>query len=472
MKRLLNFLRDHLLEYFLITLLFVGVFYLAFTNGSFVRSGTDPNLEYVGRIFNESFVHKIEVEISGRDFADLLENPREKTRYLTSATIDGEKIADVAFSVRGNGSLVGVAEDETSNRYSYTLNFKKFDKSGSFFGLDKLILNNLYADPSYLKNHLAFKIATASGLNAPLTSFTELYINGELQGLYLAIESVSSAYKHRAHLSESAAIFHPVPPSIDKDYLYREAKYLPDPTEFALESDPFAEGYTSGGADLIYRGEEKELYRAIFDNASTKYSPADADFLVRGLESLSFLADPELREVYWNEDEVINFFVSNALAPSSDSYVGGTAQNYYLVLSNQKLSVLPWDYDRAFHFGEDSFAEPDATTALTDLAVDYPIDEPLLLGFTTDDRPLWRLVEESPKNLSTYHARLQSTLENFFFSGDCHRELDRVYNLIKSHVYSDPTRFSSTEEFEEEVEYLRRFLILRADSVQRQLWAY
>ncbi len=459
MKHLFNFFRDHIVEYLFIALALAGVGYLAFTYGSYAKPGSNPKIAYVEKIFDQSYVHKVEIEIASDDFQNLLAAPREKEKYATKVVVDGEQFNDVAFSTRGNGSLMELAADEESDRYSYTLNFRKFTKDNSYHGLDKLVLNNLYVDSSYLKNYLAFKLAAAAGVDAPLTSFTELYINGELKGLYLAIEGVDRSFLARTNSSSDAALFHPVPYSIDHNRVYQESKSYANFSDGPWANDP---GYN--GANLKYLGDTPESYDAILKNATTKYSRADETLIIDAIRSLepSELSRPP--EDFWDVDAVISFFTAAALTPNVDSYIGVTAQNYYLKISNGKLSLIPWDHDRAFHVGGLS-----QTIDNEDGAILWPIDSPLI-DASSDDRPLWRFITDNPEYLAKYHSTLQTALDAYLLNGKCRQEFDAAVELIRHYVYSDPTRFSSTDEFEDEVEYLRRFILLRADSIQKQLW--
>lgn len=459
MKRLFNFFRDHLIEYFFIALAFVGVLYLAVTHGSYAKPGSNPRTAYASKIFDQSYVHKVEIEIASDELQNLLAAPREKTKYATTVTVDGERFADVAFSTRGNGSLLELSAIEETDRYSYTLNFRKFNKSGSYHGLDKLVLNNLYVDTSYLKNYLAFKLAAASQINSPLTSFTELYINGELKGLYLALEGINKSFLTRTNSSPDATLFHPAPHVIDHNRVYQENKTVTNGEPAPWENDT---GF--GGADLKYLGDSPESYDAIFLNAATKYSKADEELIIAALRSLEPNENSPPPEQFWDIDSVINFFVATTLVPNADSYLGGTAQNYYLKISGGKLSLIPWDFDRAFHV--DGLSQ---SVNAEDGAILWPIDSPLL-GPLEDDRPLWRLIASNSTYMEKYHARLQQVLDNYLLNGQCRQEFDAAVELIRHYVYSDPTRFGTTDEFEDEVEYLRRFILLRADSIQKQLW--
>jgi len=154
-------------------------------------------VEYANKIFDNSYVHTINVEISDEDWADLKANPTQKTKYQVNVTIDGEKINDVAIATKGNTSLSSIATNEDSDRYSFKLTFGKYVDGQTYYGMKKLNLNNIYADATYMKDYISYEIFRAAGVDASLTSYVSLSINGEFFGLYIAIENVDESYLGR-----------------------------------------------------------------------------------------------------------------------------------------------------------------------------------------------------------------------------------------------------------------------------------
>ena len=157
----------------------------------------NTSAEYAESLFDTGYVHEINVEISEDDWKDLLENPLEKTKYKANVTIDGNRVENVSFATKGNTSLSQVASSD-SDRYSFKINFGKYEKGQTYQGLDKLNLNNIMSDATYMKDYLSYMIMREAGVSAPLTSYAALSINGELHGLYIAIENVSDSFQRRS----------------------------------------------------------------------------------------------------------------------------------------------------------------------------------------------------------------------------------------------------------------------------------
>ena len=141
------------------------------------KSIVSEDTTYETLLFDTSFVHTLDVTIADGDWADLLANPTEKTKYKVNVTIDGETVEKV-------------------------FNFGKYVDGQTYYGLNKLNLSNIYADATYMKDYISYEIFRQAGVEAPLTSYVWLTINGEDQGLYLAIEDISESFLDRVNEGE------------------------------------------------------------------------------------------------------------------------------------------------------------------------------------------------------------------------------------------------------------------------------
>ncbi len=166
------------------------------------RTSNSDSAEYESKLFDTSYVHNINIDIAESDWSDLKENPLEKTKYDVDITIDGEEFSSVAFSTKGNTSLSSIASDEDNDRYSFKVNFGKYVEGQTYYGLNKLNLNNIYADATYMKDYLSYEIFRQAGVDSPLVSYVWLTVNGEDHGLYIAIEDISESYLDRTQDGE------------------------------------------------------------------------------------------------------------------------------------------------------------------------------------------------------------------------------------------------------------------------------
>ena len=74
--------------------------------------------------------------------------------------IDGEAYKNVAIRAKGNTSLTQVAS-YGNDRYSFKIEFDHYDDTKTYYGLDKLCLNNIIQDNTYMKDY-AVKVENIS----------------------------------------------------------------------------------------------------------------------------------------------------------------------------------------------------------------------------------------------------------------------------------------------------------------------
>ena len=480
-----------------------------------VTQETVKEVDYEKKLFDTSYVHTIDIEIAESDWKDLKENPLDKTKYQVNVTIDGEKIEDVSFATKGNTSLSSVASDNDSDRYSYKLNFGKFVDGQTYYGLDKLNLNNIYADATYMKDYMSYEIFKEAGVAAPLTSYVFITVNGEAVGLYLAIEEIGESYLERTRagegdlykveteqLNNAGGMKMPMPPNGGQMRENGEMPMppnggqmgengeMPIPPNGGQRGPGGGFGESSKGASLSYTDDKVESYTDIFNNAETEATEED---MARVITALKNLSEGDIEKAL-DTEEIIKYFVAHNFVLNYDSYTGNMLHNFYLYENEGKLSMLPWDYNLAYGaFGgnhqpgkkqgeeaEDKKQQPSiksekqgveteteggsGATELINTAIDTPLS-----GASEEDRPMWSWIVNNQTYLDTYHEYYDKLIKNYFLSGKFEAEIQRVYEMILPYVEKDPTAFYSVDEFKKGYETLKQFCLLRAQSIEKQL---
>lgn len=212
----------------------------------------------------------------------------------------------------------------------------------------------------------------------------------------------------------------------------------------------------SDDVKLKYIDDDAESYSNIFDNAKTEVTQEDQDRLIASLKSLNSYSD--LEECV-NTDEVLRYFVVHNFVCNGDSYTGSMIHNYYLYEQDGQLSMIPWDYNLAFG----TFQGNNASEAVNE-SIDNPVS-----GGNVDDRPMLGWIFSDASYTEQYHALFEEFVERWFDEGELSELIESTADLIRPYVEKDPTRFCTTEEFEEGVEALEQFVTLRAEAVSRQL---
>ncbi len=465
---------------------------------------------YESTLFDTSKVHTIDIVMD--DWDEFISECTSEEYSACSVIIDNEAYKNVAIRAKGNTSLTQVAS-YGNDRYSFKIEFDHYDSTKNYYGLDKLCLNNIIQDNTYMKDYLCYQMMSYYGVDSPLCSFVYITVNGEDWGLYLAVEGIEDAFLERNYGADYGNLYKPDsqsngggagkdegdrdPANMDKnmdgnmngnmdgnadsaaednssentekpagnkpgngDMQPPEGMEQPGNGEMKEPGGNGDKGSMSMGSDdvsLIYSDDEYSSYSNIFDNAKTDISDDDKDRLIASLKALN---EGENIEDVVNVDEVIRYFVVHNFTCNFDSYTGSMIHNYYLYEKDGQLSMIPWDYNLAFG----GFQNAEDATAL----VNYPIDDPVS-GGTIDSRPMLAWIFANEEYTEMYHQYFAEFISDFFDSGYFEEMIDEVHDLIAPYVEKDPTKFCTYEEFETGISTLKEFCLLRAKSISGQL---
>ncbi|MCD7731472.1 MAG: CotH kinase family protein [Oscillospiraceae bacterium] len=472
------------------------------------RIGIQASAKVIGyetRLFDTSRVHTIDIVMD--DWDSFIENCEDEEYEVCAAVIDGEAYKNIAIRAKGNTSLSSVSS-YGNNRYSFKIEFDHYDSTNTYHGLDKLSLNNIIQDNTYMKDYLVYQMMNYMGADAPLCSFAYITVNGEDWGLYLAVEAVEDSFLSRNYNS-IGNLYKPDSTSMgggrgnggDFDMEEFEEKFSAGSSDDA-SSDGSNEAHSFGGkggfggnapngggnmagggfggnhnndngggnggfsmgsddVKLVYTDDDFDSYSNIFDNAKTDISDSDKERLIASLKTLNEGTDIES---VVDIDEVIHYFVVHNFVCNFDSYTGSMIHNYYLYENDGVLSMIPWDYNLAFGgFSAGSSGGSDATSM-----INFPIDSPVS-GGTTESRPMLAWIFADEEYTELYHEIFSEFITEYFDSGYFEDMIDSVIEMISPYVEKDPTKFCTYDEFLAGVDTLKEFCMLRAESVSGQL---
>lgn len=471
----------------------------------------EHSLGYEQRLFDQSRVHTIDIVMD--DWDGFLETCTSEEYSACTVVIDGEKYGNVAIRGKGNTSLSSV-KNYGNDRYSFKIEFDHYQSGKNYHGLDKLCLNNLIQDKTYLKDYLAYTLMNKMGVAAPLCSFVQINVNGEAWGLYLAVEAVEDGFLSRNYGNGSGELYKPDSMSfgggrgngrdfdmgdfVEKlesgEFELPEGMEMPQiPEDFdPAQMDDFnpgtqpeggfdpahMQGHSEGGADsqekrggmgggmgssdvmLQYIDDDPSSYSNIFDNAKTDISDADQQRLI---ESLKKLTEGTQIESVVDTDAVIRYLVVHNFLCNDDSYTGAMVHNYYLYEEDGRLSMIPWDYNLAFGAFNMGGGDTGATST-----VNSPIDSPVSSG-DISSRPMVAWIFGSEEYTNRYHELYSEFIETVFESGWLDSELDRMSELLTPYVEAETRAFFTADEFSAGVAELKKFCALRAQSIAGQL---
>ena len=111
--------------------------------------------DYESTLFDTSKVHTIDIVMD--DWDNFISECTSEEYSACSVVIDNEAYKNVAIRAKGNTSLTQVAS-YGNDRYSFKIEFDHYDSTKNYYGLDKLCLNNIIQDNTYMKDYLCYQM--------------------------------------------------------------------------------------------------------------------------------------------------------------------------------------------------------------------------------------------------------------------------------------------------------------------------
>ena len=286
-------------------------------------------MEYESELFDTDEIMEIDIRIDEEDWENLLANATAEEYCECDVAVNGETVYNAAIRAKGNTSLTTIAADPTTDRYSFKIEFDRYVDGQTCFGLDKLVLNNNYADATSMKEALIYDMYRYFGADASLYNYAKISVNGEYWGVYLALEAVEDSFMLRNYGAQSGEL------------------YKPDSMNIGGGFDTGGFGGFSlggGGADLNYTDDDPDSYSTIWEGAKTDAADADRERVITALRHIS--EGSEL-ETYMDVDNLLRYMAVHVFSVNEDSLSGMMAHNYYLYECDGQLNIIPWDYNLA-----------------------------------------------------------------------------------------------------------------------------
>lgn len=374
--------------------------------------------------FNADVVNQLSINITQENWQDILDNPLDEAYHEASITLNGITLDSVAIRTKGGSSLTSVAQS-ASDRYSFKIDINKYVSGQKFFGLKKFTLQNSFNDPSYMREVIAYDLLDEMGVATPEHAYVNIYVNGELFGLYVMVEAIDSTFLDNHFANNKGDL------------------YKPDGV----------------GSDLLWIDNNISSYSDI--NLKTNEETTDNGAFINFVESLDQGATDKIAV-----DSLLRYLSVSVALSNLDSYHGSLAHNYYLYDQDGVFSLLPWDFNEAFG----TFAMGCNGVDVRELYVDEPITGPLA------DRPLVANVFANQTYLTTYHDYLWQLINGPLTSDAFAARVAKIAALIGDSVANDPSAFYSADDFENNINTtvdrffgLTEFINYRVDNMTKQL---
>lgn len=372
--------------------------------------------------FAEDKVHELNIEIAEEDWQAILADPEAKEYRSVTATLDDLTIEEVGFRTRGNSSL-RLWQYPGSHRYPFRLKFDKYVDDQRFLGLDELVLINAIDDPSFLRDYLGYEAFRQLGMAVPVVTFFDLYIGGELHGLYVGIEAVDNRFLDRAFGGH-------------KGNLYEAGLYSTLTVNMDLEQMEQKKGKDESKADVAQ--------------------------LVRILRAMPTGQKGEIESIL-DVDSALRYMAANAVVHNWDDYAGVFAHNYYFYVEDGIFHIIPWDMNESFLQTGPMYKPSDGSR--------QEIATPITGDLEPMDRPLASKLLAVPEYYARYLRHCETLRKWLETLPDT---LTVLRERLDQSVEKDPTRFYTYEEFARQFDSgyfngLAGFIADRADYLGERL---
>ncbi len=491
--------------------------------------GVEVPMAYETALFDTEKLMRVDIQIEEEEWADMLENAMAEEYYSCDVLVNDQKICNVGIRPKGNTSLSAIAMNPDTDRYSLKLEFDHYVEGQTCLGLDKLILNNNYADATSMKEAVVYDMYQYLGADASLYNYAEVSVNGKYIGVYLALEAVEESFLLRNYGTGDGKLYKP--DGMQMGGGFKGGNFSGKPSGFDGEPPRHAGKGDAAGTDSAETGQEREAGEVEFPGGempdfAEKVLLGDVDF-----DSAETGQEREAGEVEFPGGEMPDF--AGKMPPGGDHAMGG-GNGANLNYTDEELSSYSdiWDSEvtdsgktdhsrvvtalKNISEGTDLEKYLDVDNILKYMAVhafsvnldslsgnmahnyylyEYngmlnilPWDYNLSFGGMNQGREsgasevvndavdtpfqgttFFDALLENETYLSRYHEYLRELSQEYVLNG----RFEEVYRGIRSRidtlVETDPTALYSYEEYEAGAEMLYQTVMLRAESVKGQI---
>ncbi len=375
--------------------------YLIFTLLTFL-----PALSNAQDFYDLNTIQTIDVTFAESNWDALMDAQKsgaEEYILAQSVTINGVTYDSVGVKYKGNSSY---RANQIKNPWHIELDtYKEQDHEG----YTDIKLASGYNDPSFLRDVLGYQILRQY-MDAPLANYANLYVNGNLIGLYANTESVSKKFVKSRFGSKKNTFVKCNPP----------AGAGPQSRDFP---------------NLVYMGQDSTDYYAAYelksDNGWQEFIDL-CDTLTNHFNHIEKILDV---------DKALWMLAFDNVIVNLDSYLGQFAQNYYLYRSDhQQFLPIVWDLNEAFGvFAQTGTINLNSTASKQQLTP--------LLHATDSNWPLANQLLSVPMYKRMYIAHIKTILLENFDNGNYLETAMALRATIDAAVQADPNKFYTYNNF-------------------------
>lgn len=369
-------------------------------------NNTDHAKLLYSNLFDKSKVHKIEVEMS--NWSEFMTHADQEVYYPCDIVIDGERFTNAAIRTKGNSSRMFVSQ-ANGKKFSWRIKLDKYDKFQNYHGLTEFCMNNMYSDPSCMRDVLCYDALHEIDGVGPNCAYTDMYLNGSLYSFYFLAEQPGTTLAERLATTDDAVLYKATD----------NAGGGGGGWGFGFGGNDgycsFTDNMPLNNFDVKFGTDDEFAHIDAVKQAISRVSSTNYKFIEDVIDVPSFLKG----------------FAVNSVMCNYDSYNGTLAHNYYLMYNDGKCYFVGWDYNLSlgnFTGGADA-VNSDVKTSLYQVEV--------------KDRPLAKLLQVD-EYYKMYIGYVKQILALY---SDPQSSVDHYAALIRDHVKADPNSFFTYDQF-------------------------
>ena len=278
---------------------------------------------------------------------------KENAIWGNIALLDGNGEEQSVFSVpnsiyRATIKYRGASSYKRFDKKQYRVKFYKNKKDSakkvSLAGMganSEWVLNGPYLDKTLIRNKLVYDLARELNGWAPDSRFVELFVDGEYQGVYLAVEPVTNG-ESRLRLSEFGLLSGETAYIVSRDRSDTESEELKTWGKTA--------GYTNNSLYIGYPSKNKVTEK------QKAYIQKDISEFEQVLYGKNFSDKRFGYQAYIDMDNWVDYFIINEFAMNYDA---GNLSTYVYKELGGKLQLAVWDFNNGFDNFQDSVKSTD-----------------------------------------------------------------------------------------------------------------
>lgn len=160
-----------------------------------------PASDPAAYLFDENTVHSYQIRVAAEDWEWLNDNPLLEEYVPATLTFEGEVYEGIGIRYKGGASTlrncINGAGELVCPKLSIKLDMSEYRPGQRFFGLKRLVFNNMVKDRSMMHDRLAYWLFTEAGVPASRATHARVVINGEDHGIYSMVEAVDGRFTRR-----------------------------------------------------------------------------------------------------------------------------------------------------------------------------------------------------------------------------------------------------------------------------------